>query len=231
MIELKDIAKSYAGTTVLEVPHLLIPAGESFGLVGNNGAGKTTMFSLVLDLIRADRGTVRSGEAEVHRDESWKQYTSAFLDENFLIDYLTPEEYFTFTARIHGLNDADVQAFLSEMAELFAGEVMGRGKYIRDLSRGNQKKVGIAGALLSKPEVLVLDEPFANLDPSSQIRLKALLNRLNSERQLTMLISSHDLNHVTEVCDRIVVLEKGQVIKDIRTSSDTLQELEAHFAV
>ena len=104
-------------------------------------------------------------------------------------------------------------------------------KLIRDLSKGNQKKTGIAAALLSDPQILVLDEPFTALDPTSQIRLKRMLNELKSTRSMTMLISSHDLNHVTEVCDRIVVLDKGLVVRDTQTTQDTLKELESYFAV
>jgi len=84
---------------------------------------------------------------------------------------------------------------------------------------------------MSEPEVLVLDELFSNLDPSTQIRLKKLLRHLQEEKQMTMLISSHDLNHVTEVCDRIVVLDKGNIVHDIETSASTLKDLEAYFTV
>jgi len=117
------------------------------------------------------------------------------------------------------------------MKEFFNGEILGSKKLIRDLSKGNQKKTGIAAALLSDPQILVLDEPFTALDPTSQIRLKRMLNELKSTRSMTMLISSHDLNHVTEVCDRIVVLEKGLTVRDIHTTEDTLKELESYFAV
>lgn len=108
---------------------------------------------------------------------------------------------------------------------------MGTGKLIRDLSKGNQKKTGIAAALISEPQILILDEPFTALDPTSQIRLKRMLNNLKTNRNMTMIISSHDLNHVTEVCDRIVVLEKGFVVKDIQTDENTLNELESYFTI
>ena len=161
--------------------------------------------------------------------EDWKDYTGSYLDENFLIDHLLPEEYFDFVASIHGIGMTDLQAKLKEFEVMFNGEILGGKKLIRDLSKGNQKKVGIAAALLFEPKVLILDEPFANLDPSTQIRLKELLKTLKNDRGVTMLISSHDLNHVTEVCERIVLLEKGVLVKDIKTSSQTLQDLEAYF--
>ena len=223
MITINNIKKSYEGKSVLDIPSLTIPHGENFGLVGNNGAGKTTLFSLLLDLIKASNGEILSKETNVASTEEWKKYTGSFLDEGFLLDFLTPNEYFEFTGKLYGMNKSDVNDFLNPYSEFFNDEILGSKKYIRDLSKGNQKKVGIAAALLGNPEILILDEPFANLDPTSQIRLKAIINDLRVEK--TVLISSHDLNHVTEVCNRIVVLDKGEVVKDIETSPATLEEL------
>jgi ABC-2 type transport system ATP-binding protein len=231
MISAKNLTKVYSGTTVLNIPEITIGKGESFGLVGNNGAGKTTFFRLILDLIRPQTGIVTSKEKNVAGHEEWKNYTGSYLDRNFLIDYLTPEEYFEFSGRIHGLSQEDIRQFLDSMKEFFNDEVLGKKKLIRDLSRGNQQKIGVASALMADPEVLILDEPFNSLDPSSQIRLKNMLNTLKKEKQVTMLISSHDLNHVTEVCDRIAILEKGVIVKDIHTTESTLEELESYFAV
>jgi ABC-2 type transport system ATP-binding protein len=231
MIEVKNLIKKYGGVAVLDIPDLTIQKGESFGLVGNNGAGKTTLFSLILDLRRATRGSVFIKNQNVSKTENWKDFTGSYIDENFLIDFLTPEEYFQFIANLHGLSKGDLQDFYQKYEDLFAGEILGKKKYIRELSKGNQKKVGIAGSLLSKPEVLVLDEPFSNLDPSSQIRLKAMFKTMKSEDSVTMLISSHDLNHVTEVCERIVILDKGNIVHDLQTSNKTLEELESYFDV
>jgi ABC-2 type transport system ATP-binding protein len=229
MIQINNLAKAYGGVVVLDVEELNIPTGQSFGLVGNNGAGKTTLFSLLLDLIQPYQGEVLSKGVSVAKSSDWKAYTGAYLDENFLIGFQTPDEYFEFTGSLYGMNKSDVQQFLERFDVFFNDEIRGKKKYIRDLSKGNQKKVGIAAALIGDPEVVVLDEPFANLDPTSQIRLKQLIRELDDDK--TILISSHDLNHVTEVCERIVVLEKGKLIKDIFTQEDTLKELEAYFAV
>ena len=231
MIEVKNLEKSYNGTTVVHIPSLEILAGETVGLVGNNGAGKTTLFRMILDLIRPTKGEVCSKGLQVAQSEEWKRYTGSHLDEGFLIDYLTPEEYFKFTGDLHGLTGGDIHERLLPFLDLFNDEVLQQRKYIRDFSKGNQKKIGIAAAALSNPEVLILDEPFANLDPSSQIRLKNLLKTLRDQRQMTMLISSHDLSHVTEVCERIVILEKGRVVQDMATTENTLQALEAYFTV
>ncbi len=231
MIQVNQLTKKYGGVEVVNIPDLSIVQGESFGLVGNNGAGKTTFFRMILDLIRPTSGNVISKEVAVNTSEDWKFYTGSFLDESFLIDYLTPDEYFDFLASLHGYSQGDLSDFLSQFEDLFNDEILGKKKYIRDLSKGNQKKVGVVAALMGNPEVLVLDEPFANLDPTTQIRLKNLLRELKEKKNLTMLISSHDLNHITEVCERIVILEKGLIQKDIQTSETTLKDLEEYFTV
>ncbi|WP_029036349.1 ABC transporter ATP-binding protein [Salinimicrobium xinjiangense] len=230
MITVTNLSKVYSGTQVLNIEHLEIPKGQSFGLVGNNGAGKTTFFSLLLDLIQPTTGNVFNNEITVSQSEEWKPFTASFIDESFLIGYLTPEEYFKFVGELRNRNSGDVTKFLQNFEEFFNGEILGRKKYLRDLSKGNQKKVGIVAALIGEPEVVILDEPFANLDPTTQIRLKALIRELLENSEMTILISSHDLIHVTEVCERIVVLDKGRIVNDIRTSEATLKELEQYFA-
>ncbi len=231
MITILNIAKSYNGNVVVNIPSLEITAGEIIGLVGNNGAGKTTLFRLLLDLIRADKGEILSKGKNVATTEDWKKYTAAYLDEGFLIQYLTPEEYIYFVGNLHQLSRADVDEFLRGFEAFFDGSVLSSGKYIRDLSKGNQFKVGIAACLLQSPEVLVLDEPFANLDPSSQMRLIKMIKELPLKKKVTVFISSHDLNHVTDVCHRILLMEKGRIIKDIESTTDTLQALESYFEV
>jgi len=230
MIEITNLKKTYGNRTVVDIPNLHIGAGETIGVIGNNGAGKTTLFRMMLDLIRPDAGVISSKGQNVALDDQWKNYTASFLDEGFLIDYLTPEEYFVFTGSLHEQSVSGVVENLRNYEEFFNGEILKSGKYIRDFSKGNQNKVGIAAALMQKPELLILDEPFANLDPTTQIRLKTLLKSLKKDHHVTTLISSHDLNHVTDVCNRIILMEKGLVIQDIQTTEHTLKELEAYFA-
>ncbi len=215
----------------MNIKELKIPKGQSFGLVGNNGAGKTTLMNLILDLIKPTEGYILNNGIRVDQSEDWKYNTSAYLDESFLIGYLMPEEYFNMLGELRGWNAGKVNDFLNDFDELFHGEILGVKKYIRDLSKGNQKKVGVVGALLGDPELIVLDEPFANLDPSTQIRLKKLLKKTVEDMHKTVLISSHNLNHVTEVTERIVVLEKGDMVMDIETNEKTLKELEEFFTV
>ncbi|MBN3520418.1 ABC transporter ATP-binding protein [Algoriphagus lutimaris] len=229
MIQVKDLKKQYKEAVVLDVPSLEIPKSECFGLVGNNGAGKTTLFRIMLDLVRATTGNVTIDEEDVSKSEAWKSLTGAYLDEHTLMAYLTPDEYFETLRKIYGMSEVDLQNHLAKFTDLFNEEIIGKKKYIRDLSKGNLKKVGIAAALMGNPQYVFLDEPFENLDPSSQIRLKKLVLQEKENSQVTFLISSHDLNHVTEICDRIVLLEKGKIINDLRDKSAMMSELKAYF--
>lgn len=228
MIEVSKLKKVYGETVAVHIEQLHVAKGESIGLIGNNGAGKTTFFRLILDLLKPTEGTVAINGKTVDAGD-WKSYTGSFLDEGFLIDHLTPEEYFHFIAKVNGIGKEALEEKMAKYEVLFNGEILGnKKKYLRDLSKGNMKKVGIAAALMTDPELLVLDEPFANLDPSSQIRLKRMLNE--QQGKITMLISSHDLNHVTEVCRRTLIMQKGEVIRDFATTPDTLRELEDYFS-
>ena len=232
MIQVNNLTKTYNnGVKVLNISNLEIPKGQSFGLVGNNGAGKTTFFSLLLDLIQPSSGFIINNDIQVNTSEAWKPFTSAFIDESFLIGYLTAEEYFYFIGDLRNQNKADVDALLNKHKEFFNDEILNIKKYLRDLSKGNMKKVGIIAALIGNPEVIILDEPFANLDPTTVNRLKKIIKELSENPDVTVLVSSHDLVHTVEVCERIVALNKGEVVKDIVTSEETLKELEAFFAV
>jgi len=229
MIEFNNLKKVYGNKTALSVDRMAVRPNECIGLVGNNGAGKTTMLSLILDLIKATDGYVTSMGNKVNENDDWKEYTGSYLNEGFLIPFLTPMEYFEFIGSLHGMNKEDVITFLNEASGFFSEDITVK-KYIRDLSAGNKNKVGILAAMMWKPGLLILDEPFSNLDPTSQSWLKNRLKKLNNER-VTMIISSHDLNHLSEISSRILLLENGILIRDISSGEGTLRELEHYFSV
>ena len=213
----------------LSIPDLEIEPGTAFGLVGNNGAGKTTFLRLVLDLIRADEGRVQLDGDVVADAFDWKKRTGSYLGPSFLIDFLTPDEYWHFVGQTYELSEATVNERLARFEDFYVDEPIGETtKYIRDLSTGNQNKAGLVAALLPEPDLLVFDEPFASLDPRSQIQLKEILQERHGE--VTMLISSHDLGHVTDVSDRIAILEAGEIVRDEPTDPDTLEDLTTYFA-
>ena len=227
MIEIHQLKKVYGKKIALDLDDLQINAHDAIGLVGNNGAGKTTMLSLILDLIQANKGYVTSKSQRVAGNDDWKNYTAAYLNEGFLVPFLSSIEFLEFVGNLHQKNKVDVKLFLEENIAFFDYKEHGN-KYIRELSAGNKNKVGILAAMLPQPEVLLLDEPFSNLDPSSQARLLEMLKQLHQKGTL-MIISSHDLKHVTEVCNRIILLESGKLLMDIATNEQTLSELEAYF--
>ncbi|MCF7884890.1 MAG: ATP-binding cassette domain-containing protein, partial [Candidatus Marinimicrobia bacterium] len=124
-IQTEDLKKQY-GSFKLNILDLKIKESDIFGLVGNNGAGKTTFLRLCLDLIQANDGRVLSGKIDVSKNEDWKEYTGSYLDEGFLIDFLTPEEYFDFVASLHDMSEQDKEKSLARFENLFNGEVLGQ---------------------------------------------------------------------------------------------------------
>lgn len=230
MIEINRLQKNFGKKRAVDIEGYVIEQGDMLGLVGNNGAGKTTLFRLMLDLLQADRGNVAINGIDVCKSEDWKQFTGAFIDDGFLIDYLTPEEYFYFIGKMYGLKKEEVDERLLPFERFMNHEVIGQKKFIRNFSAGNKQKIGIISAMLHHPQLLILDEPFNFLDPSSQSIIKHLLKKYNEEHHATILISSHNLNHTVDICPRIALLENGTIIRDIRNENNSAEkELEDYF--
>ncbi len=232
MIQITNLQKNFGEKTAVNIENYTIAQGDMLGLVGNNGAGKTTLFRLILDLLQADKGNVAINGTDVSKSEEWKNHTGAFIDDGFLIDYLTPEEYFYFIGKMYGLKKEEVDERLQPFERFMNGEVLGQKKYIRNFSAGNKQKIGIISAMLHHPQLLILDEPFNFLDPSSQAVIKHLLKRYNEEHGATVIISSHNLNHTVDVCPRIALLEHGVILRDLRNENNSAEkELEDYFNV
>ncbi len=232
MIIINNLQKNFGEKRAVDIESYTIRQGDMLGLVGNNGAGKTTLFRLILDLLKADAGNITVNDIDVARSEDWKNFTGAFIDEGFLIDYLTPEEYFYFIGKMYGLKKEEVDERLVPFERFMNGEVIGQKKFIRNFSAGNKQKIGIISAMLHYPQLLILDEPFNFLDPSSQSIIKNMLKKYNEEHGATVIISSHNLNHTVDVCPRIALLEHGIIIRDIENIENSAEkELEEYFNV
>ena len=230
MIKIENLKKQFGETCACDIPSFTINDGDILGLVGNNGAGTTTLFRLLLDLLKADDGNVMIDDVNPAESEAWKQNVGAYIDEGFLIDFLTPEEYFAFIGKITDMTQEAVDERLKDFERLAAGEIFGQKKLIRNLSAGNKQKVGIISALFNRPKLVILDEPFNFLDPSSQNVLKHVLTDYNRETGATILISSHNLQHTVDISTRIALLEKGQIIRDLpNTDGSARTELEDYF--
>ncbi|MGM9674991.1 MAG: ABC transporter ATP-binding protein [Bacteroidaceae bacterium] len=229
-IIIENLNKTFGEKVAVDINQFEIASGQILGLVGNNGAGKSTLFRLMLDLIRPDSGRVLMGALDVSQTEEWKDWTGAYIDDSFLIDYLTPDEYFAFIAKVSGISDEQRDAFLEKFAHFMAGELTGQKKLIRNLSAGNKQKVGIVAAMMLQPKVLILDEPFNFLDPSSQSAIKRLIVQYNHDSGATILISSHNLQHTVDISTRIALLENGRIIRDIEGGdSHAMATLEEYF--
>lgn len=233
-VQLDNIRKEFNGKVALDIENLKIEAGTILGLVGNNGAGKTTMFRVILDLLKPEQGRVSLITPETTicpaESEDWKSFTGAFIDTGFLIDYLTPEEYFAFICKIDGISKEEMDARLKTFHDFMGGEVLGQKKLIRNLSAGNQQKVGIVAAMLRKPSLLILDEPFNFLDPSSQMAMKDLLEEYNKQIGATIMVSSHNLSYTLDICTHVALLEHGRILKDFpKSDADSVKEIENYF--
>ncbi len=230
MIEISNIKKQFGDTIASDISAFTINAGDILGLVGNNGAGKTTLFRLILDLLKSDEGEIKIDGINPSVSEDWKQFTGSYIDEGFLIDFLTPEEYFTFLGKISGLKQEEVDERLHSFEHFANGEIFGQKKLLRNLSAGNKQKVGIIAALFNHPKLVILDEPFNFLDPSSQNVLKHILTNYNKETGATILISSHNLAHTIDISTRSALLEHGRIIRDLPNDSESAsKELQTYF--
>ena len=244
MIKINNLKKQFGETCACDIPSFTVNKGDILGLVGNNGAGKTTLFRLLLDLLKADDGHVtyifpapqdeetvaNTIDINPAESEAWKQHVGAYIDDGFLIDFLTPEEYFAFLGKVSGIKQAEVEERLKVYERFANGEVFGHKKLIRNLSAGNKMKVGIISALFRHPEIVILDEPFNFLDPTSQVLLKHLLRDYAQQNGSTVIISSHNLQHTIDISTRIALLEHGQIIRDLPNNEGSASaELQEYF--
>jgi len=230
MIRIKDLKKQFGEKTAVDISEFVINDGDILGLVGNNGAGKTTLFRLMLDLLKADDGQVSINDINPAESEEWKKDTGAYIDEGFLIDFLTPEEYFEFIGSVADLTKDEINQRLEPYMPFMADEIIGQNKLIRDFSAGNKQKIGIIATLLNEPHLVILDEPFNFLDPSSQNLLKTIMSEYQSRTGATVLISSHNLQHTVDISTRIALLEHGHIISDLDNKEGSAREqLEEYF--
>ena len=230
MIEIQNLKKSFGEKCACDIPQLSIGSGEIIGLVGNNGAGKTTLFRLMLDLLKPDQGNVTLDNIDVQQSEDWKTFTGAYIDNGFLIDFLTPEEYFELIAKVASISKEELTERTSAFEQFTGGEVFGRNALIRNLSAGNKQKVGIISALITRPKLLILDEPFNFLDPSSQNHLKHIIEEYRETTGATIIISSHNLTHTIDISTRILLMEQGEIKRvNNEITPDAVSALNGYF--
>ena len=227
MIAVNNVKKSFDGKLALNIEELETGYGESIGVVGNNGAGKTTFFKSILDLIQPDEGEIKIESKNVRKSDQWQSHLNAFIDETFLIDFLKPKEYLSFVLKTKD-SPISVEQLLEKYGEFSNTDIDESKKLIRDLSTGTKVRIGVLSLLAGNPKFLILDEPFAHLDPTSQARLRKLIKKLKEEGK-TVIVSSHNLHNIAESCERVILIESGEVKHDVQVSESTMKDLHNYF--
>jgi ABC-2 type transport system ATP-binding protein len=205
-----QVVKSYGEVQALRGVSLEIPTGSIFGLIGPNGAGKTTFFSLVLGYIEPTSGSVSVLAVSPHDLHRLPGKVGALPQDADLPPAVTIDAALQFFARIASIEPSQISAEVDRVLTLVDLAKWRRAK-IRQLSHGMKKRVGLAQALLGKPELIVLDEPTAGLDPKHAHELLEVISKLRGTT--TVLISSHNLNELETLCDRAAILSKGQIVR------------------
>ncbi len=203
ILEARNICKSYGSLEVLKNVTIECHKGQIYGLIGANGAGKTTLFRILLGLIKQDSGSILI-------DSEGIKPIGGIVEKPALYGYLSAFGNLKVFAQIQGLN-LTKELFHQSMQQV--GLSPTRKDEIRNYSLGMKQRLGLAIALLNNPECIVLDEPFSGLDPMGIFALHELIKKLSNENQITVIISSHIVSELTDLCDTLYVLNNGEIIK------------------
>lgn len=210
MIELKQVTKRYADLTAVDALDLQVHEGEIIGVIGHNGAGKSTTLKMIAGLITPTSGSVRVSGHDMVKDSTVAKRQIGYLpEESPLYENLTAREYLLFFSELYNLPKSKAQARIDEL--LGSLHLFEQNKLTGEFSKGMRRKVAIARALLHDPNVLILDEPSSGLDPLTSF---FIINYLKSLRQQgkTILLSAHNLFHVEYICDRVAIIKNGKLV-------------------
>ena len=209
-IELRGVHKSFAGKTCLDSLDLSVEEGMVFGFLGPNGAGKTTTIRLILGLLRADAGEMKIlGRDPRDSAPALRAEIGALLDHDGHYDRLTALQNLAFHADVRGVPDAKTR--IQELLQR-CGLWERRHDRVATFSKGMRQKLAVARALLHRPRLVLLDEPFTGLDPAAAVELRDDIRRLARDEGTTVLLTTHDLHHVEKLCDAVTVIEKGRAV-------------------
>jgi len=216
-IEISNLSKSYNKTTALRSLNLTIRNNIIMGLVGPNGQGKSTTINILAGVVRKNSGIVKINGKDIdYLDFDYKKSVGFVLENSTLIEKLSVEEYLTFVALMHNLSKDDAKKKTEELI-IFLGLESTKDKWIESFSAGMKKKVSLAAAIIHDPKILILDEPFENIDPLSRKKIKDFLSNLKNNGT-TILLTSHSLFEVEEFCDEVAIINRGKIVYQSQTN-------------
>jgi ABC-2 type transport system ATP-binding protein len=212
MIEVEHLTKVYVDTPVVDDISFFVPEGQVLGFLGPNGAGKTTAMRMITAFLPPTSGRVAVAGIDLGRDPVQLRRHIGYLPENVpLYPEMRVEEYLRFRADVEGLPRSEIRVNLDQVLErCMLAEV--RRQVVGTLSKGYRQRVGLAGALIHRPKVLILDEPTVGLDPNQIIKTRELIRELGREH--TVLLSTHILPEVEQVCERVFIIDRGRIVAD-----------------
>jgi len=212
MIEVENLSKTYVDTPVVNGLSFFVPEGQVLGFLGPNGAGKTTAMRMMTAFLPPTTGRVVVGGIDLDTDSVGLRRNIGYLPENVpLYPELRVDEYLRFRADVEGVARAELPERLDDVIErCMLTDV--RRQVIGTLSKGYRQRVGLAGALIHKPPVLILDEPTVGLDPNQIIKIRELITELGKDH--TVVLSTHILPEVEQVCDRVFIIDRGRIVAD-----------------
>ncbi|MCR4596992.1 MAG: ABC transporter ATP-binding protein [Lachnospiraceae bacterium] len=215
MIEIEHLTKKYGNHTAVDDLNLTIEPGRIYGFLGPNGAGKSTTMNIITGYLAASDGTVKIGGYDIYKEANKAKALIGYLPEiPPLYPDMTVLEYLEFVAELKKIPRADRQSEVDE-ACVMTGISDVAGRLIRNLSKGYKQRVGLAQAILGKPEIIILDEPTVGLDPAQIIEVRDLIRDLGKDH--TVILSSHILSEISEVCNYVFIISKGKLVASDET--------------
>lgn len=223
MIRVNNLTKFYGNNPAVSNLSFSIDKGQIYGFLGPNGAGKSTTMNIMTGCLAATYGDVRIGGYDIYKDAKKAKSLIGFLPEVPPLYFdITPFEYLSFVAEAKNTPRSEIGAQIEDVLEK-TGTSSVRNRLIKHLSKGYRQRVGLAQALVGNPEVIILDEPTAGLDPMQIIEIRDLIKELGENH--TVILSSHILSEVQAVCSTVLIIDKGKLL-----ACDTPENLEKHFS-
>ena len=227
MIQIQNVSKSFKGTSAIKNLTLKVDKGEILGLLGANGAGKSTTINILLGFLNPDSGDVHINDIDTSKNAQKTRKHIGYIPENVnLYPYLSGSENLDYFCKLAGLKYSKSE--LENYLNICGLQSEAQQKKVSGYSKGMRQKVGIAIAYAKKATVYLLDEPASGLDPLASNELSILLKKLASEGA-TILMASHDIFRVREVCNRIGILKNGVLVKELKSKDVSANELETLY--